>query len=80
MMLPSTHMRTTVNLDADVEAAVAALRASDGIGVSEAVNRLARAGLTAAGPATRYEHRTADLGLAVDVTNIGDVLDLLDEA
>lgn len=73
-------MRTTVHLDADVEAAVAALRAADGIGISEAVNRLVRAGQAAAAPANSYEHRTADLGLAVGIANVGDVLDLLDGA
>jgi hypothetical protein len=26
-----------------------------------------------------YQHRSTDLGIKVDVTNIGDVLELLDE-
>ena len=32
-----------------------------------------------AATAVKYEHRTSALGLKVDVTNIGDVLDLLDD-
>jgi hypothetical protein len=28
----------------------------------------------------RYDHRSRDLGLTVDVTDIGAVLDLLDES
>ncbi|MBA2263154.1 MAG: ribbon-helix-helix protein, CopG family, partial [Chloroflexi bacterium] len=39
-------MRTTVTLDKDVAAAVRRLRLSEGMGLSEALNRLARAGLT----------------------------------
>jgi hypothetical protein len=72
-------MRTTVNLDGDVEAAVQDLRRERGIGLSEAVNELARAGLTSRKVDYVYESPTRELGMRVDLTNIGDVLDLLDE-
>lgn len=73
-------MRTTFTLDDDVAAEVERLRRAEGIGLSEAVNRLIRQGL--ARPPTRepYVHRSADVGLMVDVADIGAVLDLLDGA
>ena len=39
-------MRTTITLDRDIAAAVEQLRREEGIGPSEALNRLARAGLS----------------------------------
>ena len=73
-------MRTTVNLDPDVERAVERLRREKGLGLSAAVNCLARAGAEAVErpTAARFEQRTADLGLRIDVTNVGEVLDILD--
>ena len=38
-------MRTTVTLEKDAAAAVESLRRREGVGVSEAINRLIRAGL-----------------------------------
>jgi metal-responsive CopG/Arc/MetJ family transcriptional regulator len=73
-------MRTTFTLDDDVVAEVERLRREQGIGISEAVNRLIRQGLAAPRRQRRYVHTTADIGLRVDVTDIGAVLDLLDEA
>ncbi|CAN5318397.1 ribbon-helix-helix protein, CopG family [soil metagenome] len=73
-------MRTTFTLDDDVAAEVDRLRRNEGIGISEAVNRLIRRGLAAPAHATPFAQRTTDLGLRVDVTDIATVLDLLDEA
>jgi hypothetical protein len=73
-------MRTTLTLDDDVVSEVERLRREEGIGLSEAVNRLARAGMARPSAARRYRHKTTRLGLKVDVTNIGEVLDLLDES
>ena len=73
-------MRTTVTLEDDVAAAVEGLRSSDGIGVSDAVNRLVRDGLARPAPSKPYVHQSYDMGLKVDVTNIGEVLGWLDEA
>lgn len=73
-------MRTTVTLDDDVTAAVERLRREEGLGLSEAVNRLIRAGLAAPEKRTAYRHRGVDLGLKIDVTDIGSVLEILDES
>lgn len=73
-------MRTTFTLDDDVAAEVERLRREEGLGISEAVNRLIRRGLARPEPVTDYVHRTADVGLRIDVSNIGEVLDLLDDA
>lgn len=74
------RMRTTVVIDSDVAAEVERLRRR-GLGISEALNLLARRGMTteAAAKPIKYRHRTAKIGLKVDVTNVADVLDLLDD-
>jgi len=72
-------MRTTVTLDSDVAVAVEKVRQNEGIGMSEAVNRLIRVGLSRPAKRNIYQHRSADIGFKVDVTNIGEVVDLLDE-
>jgi hypothetical protein len=73
-------MRTTFTLDDDVAAAVERLRREEGLGISEAVNRLIRAGMARPPVRQRYVHRSSDLGLTVDVTDIGAVLDVLDDS
>lgn len=73
-------MRTTFTLEPDVAAEVEAVRRRDGLGISEAVNRLIRAGMVSQRPVYRYVDRSTALGLKVDITNIGEVLDLLDDA
>ena len=72
-------MRTTFTLADDVAAEVEDLRRREGIGVSEAVNRLIRNGMVRSEPRPVYVNPSVDLGLKVDITNIGDVLDLLDD-
>jgi len=73
-------VRTTFTLDDDVAAEVERLRRTEGIGLSEAVNRLIRSGLARpTAKSTRYRHRSADVGLKVDVTDIAAVLELLDD-
>lgn len=71
-------MRTTISLDQDVEAAVRHLRSKEGVGLSEAVNRLARAGLASRDERARFQQRTVALGLQVDVTNVAESLEVLD--
>ncbi len=73
-------MRTTVTLAADVAAAVEGMRRTEGIGVSEAVNRLVRDGLAKPTAAARYEPTSYELSQRIDVTDIGEALSLLDEA
>lgn len=74
-------MRTTVTLDEDVAREVERLRREAGLGLSEALNVLARQGVGARRKPTvqRFSQATADLNLMIDVANIGDVLDLIEE-
>ncbi len=73
-------MRTTIRLDDDVAAATEHLRRERNIGLSEAVNELARAGLRAGRPGRRaFRQRTSELGLRVDVSNVAETLEFLDE-
>ena len=69
-----------MNLDDDVAAEVERLRRERGIGLSVAVNELARAGSRASGPELTYEHVTFDMGAIVDLSNGADVLELIEEA
>jgi metal-responsive CopG/Arc/MetJ family transcriptional regulator len=71
-------MRTTITLDTDVAAAVERLRRRQGIGLSEAVNELIRSGLRARSPQSRFQQRSHDLGLRVDVRNVAETLELLE--
>jgi hypothetical protein len=72
-------MRTTVTLDDDVAAAVDRLRRQEHVGVSEAVNRLARRGLASPPDAAEpFVQRTYPLGVRVDVTSVAAALDELE--
>lgn len=72
-------MRTTIDLADDVAAAVEKARRERGIGLSEAVNDLVRAGLLPREPRPQFRQKSYDLGVAkVDYSNIGEVLELLD--
>jgi len=73
-------VRTTVVIDSDVAAEVERLRRG-GLGISEALNLLARRGIAAqvSAPESRYRHRAVSIGLKVDVSNVAEVLDLLDD-
>lgn len=72
-------MRTTLTLADDVVAAVERIRRERSIGISEAVNELVRAGLTAqARPAAGFRQRSHDLGRGIDFDDIADTLETLD--
>jgi hypothetical protein len=71
-------MRTTITLDDDVATEIDRIRRVEGIGLSEAINRLVREGLDRLRSATPYRHRTAPLGLKSDLTSIPDVLEALE--
>lgn len=71
-------MRTTVVLEADVAAAVARLRRDRGLGLSEAVNSLIRAGLSGPRERQAFRQRAAPMGLRIDVTNVADALEVLE--
>ncbi|GMA20024.1 hypothetical protein GCM10025862_20450 [Arsenicicoccus piscis] len=69
-----------MRLDPEVAAAAERLRRERNIGLGEAVNELARAGLAPREhPARRFVQRTAIVGLKVDVTDVSGTLELLDE-
>jgi hypothetical protein len=73
-----TAMRTTVTLADDVAASLEELRRENGIGLSEAVNDLVRAGLMAKRPAPTFRQEAHDLGRGVDVSNIGETIETID--
>lgn len=78
-MRPRDAMRTTIDLDDDVAAAVARMRKDEGKGLSEAVNELARRGLTVKKERKPYVHKTYDLGIPkMNLDNIGEVLEQLE--
>jgi Arc/MetJ family transcription regulator len=70
-------MRTTVDLDDDVAAAIQRLRRERGMGLSEAINALVRRGLAERRDRALFTQRTARMGLGVDVNNIAEALELL---
>ena len=71
-------VRTTVNLDADVLARVQQLQ-REGLGLSEAVNSLARRGMEHTRPDFVFTPIVFDVGVTVDVSNVGQALELLDD-
>jgi hypothetical protein len=72
-------MRTTVVLDDDVAAAVKRLRQEASVGLSEALNRLVRAGLLARDrQQAPFQQQTRPMRLKIDVTNVAEALETLD--
>lgn len=71
-------MRTTVTLDDDIAAAVERLRRERGLGLSEALNEIARAGLRQRPEKRPFRQQTRSIGLAIDVTDVAEAIDLLD--
>jgi metal-responsive CopG/Arc/MetJ family transcriptional regulator len=71
-------MRTTITLADDVAAGVDKLRRERDLGLSEAVNDLVRAGLTAERSAHAFRQESHDLGAGVDFSNIGETIETLD--
>lgn len=71
-------VRTTITLADDVAAAVERLRRERSLGLSEAVNELARRGLASDTPRRRFTQKTHDLGKGVDYTNVADAIETLD--
>ena len=72
-------MRTTVNLADDVAAAVEQLRRERSLGLSEAINELARSGLARqAASRPRFVQHTHRLGLTVDVTDVAEALERIE--
>ncbi len=73
-----SRVRTTIRLDDDVAAAVDRVRRERGLGLSNAVNELIRAGLGAGRPRRTFRQRSKPIGLRVDVTNVAEAVELLD--
>lgn len=71
-------MRTTVVLDPDVAQAVQRLRRQRGLGLSEAVNELIRAGLRLKAPRPTFRQRAHALALRIDVRNVAEAVEQLD--
>lgn len=75
-MMIGWGMRTTVKLDDDVVAGVQKLRRERGLGLSEALNELARAGLVEGSrPRRPVRLATRNMGLRIDVTNVAEALE-----
>ncbi len=72
-------MRTTITVADDVAAEMERLRREEGMGPSEALNTLARRGMTQSKPARRYRARTHDLGLRIDVSDVAAALELIED-
>lgn len=66
-----------IDLDDDVAAAVERLRRERGVGLSEAVNLLARQGLSQKPMRPTFRQRTAPIGLRVDVRSTPEALETL---
>jgi hypothetical protein len=73
-----TAVRTTIDLDDDTAAAIDRLRRDEGLGLSEAANRLMRRGLTRRDVGERFVQPTRPVGIRVDVSNVADALDVLE--
>ncbi len=71
-------MRTTIEFDADVAAAIEQLRVEAGLGMSEAVNAVIRRGLLPAEPRAAFTQSTRPLGVKIDVSNVADALEVLE--
>jgi hypothetical protein len=71
-------MRTTVDFDDDATAAVEQLRREEGIGVSEAVNRLIRRGLLPREARDPFVQESYRMGLRIDVSNVADAIEVLE--
>lgn len=73
-------MRTTITIAPDVFAEMERLRREEGLGPSEAMNLLARRGLAhAPRPPLPAFPEPVRLGLGVDVSNVADVLELMED-
>jgi hypothetical protein len=71
-------VRTTIDLEKDVLAAVDRLRRERSLGLSEAVNELIRAGLQRPPLRRRYRQRSQRMGLRIDVANVAEAIEQLE--
>jgi hypothetical protein len=73
-------MRTTITLADDVAAAIEKVRRERDLGLSETVNDLVRAGLTDRGERPFIDFPTYDMGIAIDVSNVGEAIEAIERA
>jgi hypothetical protein len=72
-------MRTTIDLADDVIAAVEKLRRERGLGLSQAVNDLVRAGLLPREPRPPFRQKAYDLGPArIDYANVAEAIEQIE--
>ena len=72
-------MRTTVDLDDDVAAAVERMRSEEHQGLSAVVNALIRRGLNAKTPTRRpFVQRADHIGIRIDVNNVAEAVEQLE--
>jgi len=71
-------MRTTVDLEPDVLAAIEDLQRTRHVGRSEAVNELVRAGAVGSHSPEPYVQRTTAIGVRIDVSNVAEALEALE--
>jgi hypothetical protein len=72
-------MRTTITFEDDTAAAIERLRRERGTGVSAAVNELVRRAILRPEPVTPFVQDTSAGHARIDVTDVGAVLELLDD-
>lgn len=72
------NMRTTIVLDDDTAAAIEELRRREHLGLSEAVNRLVRAGLLQRAERRPFRQQSQPMGALLDITNVAETLELLE--
>jgi hypothetical protein len=71
-------MRTTITLSEDVAAGIDKIRRERGLGLSEAVNDLIRVGLMDRGNRPPVEFPTHDMGIEIDVRDIGEAIETIE--
>lgn len=71
-------MRTTITFSDDVVAGIEKERRERGLGLSEAVNDLIRAGLARQPARREFHQKSHDLGRGVDFSNIGEAIETLE--
>jgi hypothetical protein len=80
-MMHDIPMRTTIDLQPDVEKAIDQVRKSTGKGLSETVNELVRAGLVhQSEQRTPFVQKAYPMGLRIDVSNVAEALELLEDS
>jgi hypothetical protein len=72
-------VRTTTNIDDDVVPRGGQAASGRGLGLSTAVNELARTGFPLARREFHYVHASHDMGALVDLYKVAEVLELLDD-